>query len=88
MGDRWEKQEQRPEDGLTHTMTGRAKWVVHNFSFMTLHILRKAEFNTSSVSRQDESRGSRTGTDLESMDISAQALSQLSLSSVTTSTPT
>ena len=43
-------------------MTGRQKWVLTNFGFLSPHILRKAStqtagFNTSTVSRLDESRG-------------------------------
>ena len=63
-----------------------------NFAFLSPHILRKAStqtagFSTSTSSRHDESRGSGTGTDVESMDTSVQGLSQSRLTPVTTSTP-
>ena len=61
-------QEHQGEQEVRARMTGRAK----NFGFLNPFILRKAYaqtagFNTSSLSRQDESRGSGTQTDLESM---------------------
>ena len=66
--------------------------LVPDFGFLTPHILRKAlimqpvGFSTISVSREDEYRWSGTVTALDNIEYSVQALSQPSLTPVTTST--
>ena len=83
--------------GKKFQMTGRATWCLQHFKFLEGHIMRKAAFQTAGFSsssatgmtsptKPDESRGS--GTDVEGMDTSGQALSrQPSFSAATTSTP-